>query len=284
MTGESPHYSEFAPRVALGEFVHRVWTFTAPPDNTPQPIAPDGRPELIIHCRNAYLERGESGAVVQPLVLFAGQLTKPLTLIALGDVAVIGVRFRPDGARAFLGCDVCELTDCRVDLAALHGEAAVRLSRFVREKRQLSAAAELAQDYVEARLAGARIDAVVREAVTSLLKGDAAREPKGMSERTFERRFKSEVGVSPRMLRSILRFRSVFDSIEDPETTGWVKTALAAGYFDQPQMARDFRRFLGCTAREWAAQRAGLAQALTQPTHSPASMSDSYKRHKSTSG
>lgn len=60
----------------------------------------------------------------------------------------------------------------------------------------------------------------------------------------------------------MLRFRRVFDSIEGPGPPGWVEAALAAGYFDQPQMARDFRRFLGVSSRQWAAQRVGLAKAL----------------------
>ncbi len=278
MTGGSPEYEEFAPRESLSEFVHCVWTFTAPPDDTPQPIAPDGRTELIVHCRNPYLERGASGFVLQSPVLFAGQLTKPLILVANGDVAVIGVRFRPDGARAFLGRSIDVATDRKLDLAELHGEVAVELGKVARNRGLLRSTTELAQDYVEARIAGARIDGVVRQAVTSLFAGEEARVPKGVSERKFQRRFKSEVGVSPRMLRSILRFRGVFDAIEHPENLGWVKTALAAGYFDQPQMARDFRRFLGCTAREWAVQPRGLTMALTQPAQTPKSVSDSYKK------
>ncbi len=269
MTGGLPDYAEFAPRAALREFVHCVWTFTAPADETPQPIAPDGRPELIIHCRNPHLEHGASGPVLQSPVLFAGQLTKPLILVARGDVAIVGVRFRPDGARAFLGCRLDAATDRKLDLAVLHGKVAVMLGKAAREKGQMRSAAELAQDYVEARVAGARIDGVVRQAVTSLFAGKEARKPEGVSERQYQRRFKSEVGVSPRMLRSILRFRSVFDAIAHPEHVGWVKAALAAGYFDQSQMARDFRRFLGCTAREWAAQPGGLALALTQPAQIP---------------
>jgi AraC-like DNA-binding protein len=62
-----------------------------------------------------------------------------------------------------------------------------------------------------------------------------------------------------------LRFRRVFDEIEKPGPRGWVEAALAAGYFDQPQMARDFRRYLGMSSRQWVQQRAGLAKALTAP-------------------
>jgi hypothetical protein len=264
-----PVYAEHPPRMKLREFVHCVWSFIAPRDDTPQPIAPDGRPELIIHCRNPYHESGAQGSVRQPPVLFAGQLTKPLILVAHGDVAVIGVRFRPDGARAFLGCDLDAATDRKLDLAVLHGRDAIALGKAAREIGPLRVASELAQDYVEARVAGARIDGVVRRAVTSLFAGGEAPRPEGVSERQYQRRFRSEVGVSPRMLRSILRFRSVFDAIDHPRNRGWVETALAVGYFDQPQMARDFRRFLGCTAREWAAQPRGLTLALTQPGTTP---------------
>jgi transcriptional regulator GlxA family with amidase domain len=73
-----------------------------------------------------------------------------------------------------------------------------------------------------------------------------------LSERQLQRRFKAHVGVSPRQLQSVLRFRRVFDAIERTGPPGWVEAALAAGYFDQRQMARDFRRYLGVSARQWA--------------------------------
>ncbi len=51
-----PLYRERAPRAALRDFVHCIWTFEAPADETPQPIAPDGRCELILQCGAPYRE------------------------------------------------------------------------------------------------------------------------------------------------------------------------------------------------------------------------------------
>ena len=48
-----------------------------------------------------------------------------------------------------------------------------------------------------------------------------------------------------------------------------LEAGLAAGYFDQPQMARDFRRFLGCTATEWAREQMELARQLASQTYKP---------------
>ncbi len=247
-----PIYREQAPRAALRDFVHCIWTFEAPADDTPQPIAPDGRCEFILQCGAPYRE-ADGG--VQPRVLFAGQVTQPLTLIATGPVAVVGVRFKPEAARAFIGRRAERTTDKRTALFDLHG-AEIALTD------DLNAVADRAQDYVEARVRGVVIELDVRAAVNALIAGEEIAPPRDVSERQWQRRFKAEVGVSPRQLQSVLRFRRVFDEIDKPGPPGWVGAALAAGYFDQPQMARDFRRFLGVSSRQWAAQRVGLAKAL----------------------
>jgi crotonobetainyl-CoA:carnitine CoA-transferase CaiB-like acyl-CoA transferase len=245
-----PVYREFAPRPVLRDFVHCVWTFKAPLDEAPQPIAPDGRCELIVQCGAPYRE---GDGTLQPRVLFAGQVTQPLTLFATGPVAVVGVRFRPEAARAFLGRRADTVTDQRVALSDLRVAAGA----------DLDAVAELAQDVVETRVRTRAVDTSVAAAVAYMMRGEASGPPDGLSERQWQRRFKGEVGVSPRQFQSVLRFRRVFDEIDKPGPPGWVEAALAAGYFDQPQMARDFRRFLGMSSRQWAAQRVGLAKALT---------------------
>lgn len=253
-----PTYRERAPRAALRDFVHCVWTFEAPADDAPQPIAPDGRCELIVQCGALYRE---GDGALQPRVLFAGQITGPLVLQATGAIAVVGVRFRPEAARAFVGRAADATTDKRVALSELHGATEAALDWG----GDLETVAARAEDYVEERVRGRAIDADVAAAVAALLEGEAVDPPNALSERQWQRRFKAEVGVSPRQLQSVIRFRRVFDTIEGEGPPGWVEAALAAGYFDQPQMARDFRRFLGVSSRQWASQRVGLAKALTAP-------------------
>ena len=75
---------------------------------------------------------------------------------------------------------------------------------------------------------------------------------------------RNEAHNLPRLLRSIFRFRRVFDHAARPgeDVEGWLEAGLQAGYFDQPQMARDFRRFLDCTATDWARDQHALARAI----------------------
>jgi AraC-like DNA-binding protein len=90
--------------------------------------------------------------------------------------------------------------------------------------------------------------------------------------RALQRRFGDRVGVAPRTLRSVFRFRRIFDHAmgEDADAASWLEAGLAAGYFDQPQMARDFRRFLGCTATAWAREQVELARRLASHSYKPA--------------
>lgn len=259
----APVYRERAPVGALSDYVRCVWTFEGPASDTTQPIAPDGCCELIVHRGAPYSECTDEGYRVQPPVLFAGQLTAPLTLLAREAVAVIGVRFEPWAAHAFLGVNADRATDQRLDLNALHGAPVSALLREVRAAPSLEAAAKITEAYVAERVRDVALNADVRAAVEAMQEEREPSQSRDLSERQWQRRFKSEVGVSERQLQSVLRFRRVFDVIEGPGPTGWVEAALAAGYFDQPQMPRDFRRYLGVSSRQWAAQKLGLAKALT---------------------
>lgn len=256
----SAAYREQAPSPGLRDVVRCIWTFEdVAPDPEPQRIAPDGCAELIVHIETPY---AETGGAPQPRVLFAGQITAPLTLSARGRTSVLAVRFEPHGARAFLGMSMAKATDRRIDLATLHGDTAAMFSVAVKAAPDRDTRIALAESYLVARMGHApRIDALVRDGVERLARGETV-DAGACCERARQRRFADQVGVSPRMLASIFRFRRVFDAIEQPGASGWVEAALTAGYFDQPQMARDFRRFLGCTASDWARRQTGLARAL----------------------
>ena len=75
----------------------------------------------------------------------------------------------------------------------------------------------------------------------------------GLGERQLQRRFAEVVGISPRTLAVVVRLRRVFDALRDAPLSTWSERAQAAGFFDHPQMARDFRRLLGTAPSRWAA-------------------------------
>ncbi len=267
------YYFERRPSASLREFVRCIWTYqTDVPSNEAQPVPPDGCAELIVHLGRPYAELSSTGRVTQPPILFAGQITQPLTLHATGRVCVLGVRFEPDGARAFIGQPLATSTDVRRDLRAIHGRQAATLLRIVRAAKSWDERIATVETYVGGAIKSGAIgiDSDVRDVVCQL-EYNLGEPAKPLTQRQLQRRFKEHVGVSPRTLATIFRFRQLFNAIERPEHPGWLDAALSVGYFDQPHMARDFRRYLGCTATEWARRKAGLSTLLAQP------VSESYK-------
>ena len=270
MPGEGERYEEFEPPAALRPFVRTIWTYAAPtPEPTVQRIPPDGCPELVVDIGAPYEEQGPDGVFrLQPRALFAGQMTRPLALRPAGPVELVAVRFEPDGARDWLGVPLDTATDRRLDmvdrLAGVHPPPADPVAQVDMMTRWLE----------HRRLAGRwSIDPAVRAEIGAAERDEPSPPRPPAGRRALQRRFRDRVGVPPRLLRSILRFRRVFDHAAGPEAAGWLEAGLEAGYFDQPQMARDFRRFLGCTATDWAREQAGLALSLASQSYKPGPLS-----------
>lgn len=270
MIGAGPPYFEMQPHAALRDAVRCVWVY-APDDvdRAPQRIPPDGCAEVVIHFGAPHVRIDGGVASPHPRLLFAGQITKPLVLQATGPFAVLGVRFEPDGARGFIGRPMCEVTDRQIDLACAEGacakgQRAVALLKDVTALREWDARIDAVQHYVAAVMAtnNVEINPHLRAMVRHLEHGAHVDNPDALSPRQMQRRFTDRVGVPAQTLAAIFRFRRVFDEIEHAPEPRWIEAALGAGYFDQPQMARDFRRFLGCTATDWARQKIGLSASL----------------------
>ncbi len=268
------NYVVYPPRASLSGAVRCVWRHrSATTERRIERIPPDACPELIVNLGALYSELTATGdARLQPQALFAGQLTRPLTLVAAGPVDTIGVRFEPDGARGFYGEPMASATNRRIALADIRNFDAAALLKKLRPLAGLARVLAI-EDFVATAMRSAPPrDPAVARAIRELTVGNAI-VPDGLSTRQLQRRFIDRVGISMRDFQSILRFRRVFDEIEGKVQMRWVESALAAGYFDQAQMAKDFRRYLGCTASDWARQKIGLAALLARDasqTYKPA--------------
>ena len=275
----TPRYEELAPPAELAAHVHCLWRFEFDEAGVEQAVPPDGRTELIVDLATPYEERNAAGGWdVQPRLLFAGQLTRPLVLRSRGPVSVLGVRFTPAGAWAFVDGPLSACNDRRIDVAALHGAGAAAALAAALDRAGSSgdadAAARARRDVVAAYVAGqiarrdGRRDAAVERCV-ALLQGSEGRvalaelvAASGLGERQLQRRFAEVVGISPRALGGVIRLRRVFEALRDSPLASWSELAQAAGFFDHPQMARDFRRLIGRTPTHWAQAGPGLAASL----------------------
>ena len=275
-------YAEFPPSPQLSCFIQTIWIFESASDasaSEAQRIVPDGHAELILHYGDIFHEIPDSveedvqaTRLRQSRLLFAGQMSRPLILQPGVVCGVIGVRFRPAGARALIGIAMHETTDTRLNMIDVWGHDGDLLLDQVHSQRSPKARIGVVEAFLARKFAAVRIapDALVTGCVDLLQQSaglvtiDALAAVANLSGRQLERRFLIHVGIPPRLLASIFRFRRVFASIEQgaAPSARWTQAALSTGYFDQAHMNRDFKRFAGVSPQAFYRGLGGLAAAM----------------------
>ncbi|HEU4953116.1 MAG TPA: helix-turn-helix domain-containing protein [Gemmatimonadales bacterium] len=263
-------YLELSPPPPLDRVVHRfrfLRTGAGAESSGVQTIVPDGRCEIVLHLGEPFAELDGAGrASPQHRALVAGQLTAPFRLASRPGADVIGIRLRT-GAAHRLVAPQRELTGRVVPLADVVRGLEPRLLDAARGETDLGRrAARLGAAL--ARTLSPRPTGVVEAAVALLESGrpgtigELARSV-ALTPRTLQRRFRTEVGLDPTLLRRILRFRAAFRLLERLPPGRWSRVAPRAGYFDQAHLIRDFRRFAGAAPSVFFGGGPELARAFS---------------------
>jgi len=214
-----------------------------------------------------------------------GAAGRSLTCFVAGvrdRMAVTGVRgiqrgvqlsLSPARAHAILGLPMHELGNTMVDLAAVLGRDGALLPERLAEAPTWRARFEILAAFLERRLAdGPAPDPGVERALRWLAAsggdvriGELA-DRLGWTRRHLARRFREQVGLSPKTVARVLRFERVTDLLADgaPPTAG---LAAAAGYADQAHLCREIREFARCTPGEYAASLRRTAPDLPVMSH-----------------
>ena len=217
-------------------------------------MLPDGCADLIVGIP------GVPGAAV------VGTMRTAAVVPVAGRVDLFGIRFRPGAASVFLGVPLAELAGRRVALEELWGAGAARAADLL-EPADLGGRTAAAEHLLLARR-GARAACqgdLVARAVALLRQargGVGVRETAaalGVGERRLQRAFDHAVGLGPKTLARVLRFRRVVRAIGRARVAGapipWAALALEAGYADQPHFIREFRALAGLTPARWLAEQ-----------------------------
>jgi transcriptional regulator GlxA family with amidase domain len=79
----------------------------------------------------------------------------------------------------------------------------------------------------------------------------------GLGRRQLERRFLAGVGVPPKMVSRIARFRHALELLRTEPTLRLSIVAMRAGYADQPHLTRDFVALAGVSPARYRREHVG---------------------------
>ena len=111
-----------------------------------------------------------------------------------------------------------------------------------------------------------RVEGAVKGVLASrgLARVGALARTAGLSDRQLERRFRSAVGLAPKLFSRIVRFQRVVRLARRSAQAGWAETAARCGYADQAHLVRDVRAFSGATPSALRADRGFTAPFVAE--------------------
>lgn len=250
------------PAAPLRAFVEHLWLFSDVPPHARERIVPSGTCELVINLENDEIRiydspeaddgRRFSGA------LLSGAYGKFFVIDTQVHASMIGVHFKPGGARPFLGGRVDELADTHVDLDAIWGAAAKTLRQRLCEAPTPEARFELLERALIRRLCDTSTQrSRVRYAIERLRNGTtvaATADEVGLCHRRFIQVFSAEVGMTPKVFSRVQRFQRALSLMKSERSPSWAELALRSGYFDQSHMIRELVALSGLTPSQYFCQ------------------------------
>jgi AraC-like DNA-binding protein len=253
---------QWRPGIALAPYVEMLWCYEGyEATHRQERVLPNARFQLIIDLAP---RPGPS--------IIVGMRTRYSILETASVQSVIGVVFRPGGARHFFDAPADEFCNRPVALDQVWSSASDKLRDRLLEATGPAARLRLLEADLQRRLGQVtELHSAVRYAL-----GEFGRDPyaagilkmardTGLSRRRFAGLFREQVGLTPKLYCRLCRFQQVVRRIASGAPINWAQVSLDGGYYDQAHMAHEFREFSGVSPGAWrASERPFLNHAVVE--------------------
>lgn len=205
-------------------------------------LLPDGGIHLVLNMGEPIQSLTSRSSLPPEEVFLVGTLLRCEVQQLHGEVRLFIIRFHPGGFTHFFDAGMLNGLHNRFDCFDRRHFPEIRnvlfdfpravdwflLSRMAAPRNPLREVAK----HIEARMGRVPLEALARR--------------HGYSERTLEREFRKQLGVTPVEFINLNRFRQALRRIQAPGFAEKLSDiAFDCGYYDQAHMAREFRRFAG---------------------------------------
>ncbi len=246
------------PQPPLSRFVDYFWYMRGyQPPHARELALPDGSAEIVFDLRldgMRLYDRADRERILGSAAL-CGPHSDYFVIDSAGEAEVAGIHFKPGGLRPFVREPLSELLNKHVSLEELWGARAGELLEGAAE----ALSPEAVFDALETGLTRMACRELSREpSVDDVFRrlhlGESVGElieRTGVSHRTFNERFKEEIGMTPKRAGRLIRFQRALAEMEAGREVDWADLALSCGYYDQSHWIKDFRAFSGINPSEY---------------------------------
>lgn len=252
------HYVEFPVPAPLAAHITRTWFLETPSLRRFEKILPMPFAHLIVNLSEPYRIYDPSGVPsIVPQAFVSGLQSEYLVIESPESIRHLGVEFTATGLAALVPSPAAATADRVLDAATLLDGIPGLIGRARATATGTDAGAAL-EHYLLA-LSPHALDPVV-EAAVEIIQIDTERPIAdvaaniGVSHAVLLGRFRRATGTTPKRHARVVRFHRFIDAVHaSGGPPDWAELAVSAGYFDQPHVIREFRRFSGWTPTQYYA-------------------------------
>lgn len=249
-------YEQILPSEPLRKYIRYFWTLENDSlefsDKTFK-IMSDGLPGLIVQKNpTAFFDENNQPL---PQVFLYGQTTQCTEHKAKQPFHNFGIYFQPTALKSIFGIDANELTNQHIDINELVKPIITdQLLNSTDTDQRIKLLSSFLMHQAKKRESE---NEKVNLAIIQLQKGESLKNIQtelNISERSLERYFNQQVGISPKLYARINRFQSALESIRHTQFDKLSDIAYQRDYFDQSHFIRDFKKFAGTSPKHFMLQ------------------------------
>lgn len=266
-------YEQIQPPEYLQKYIRYFWTLeskdTVNGTKNFRVIA-DGCPGLI----HQQPDKGTFSQNKKPLseTFLFGQATKHAEICLEGSFSTLGVFFYPHALNSVFGFNAAELTDSCLDLNAPAGKQELFLSEQLSGATSTAHKIDILSSYLFSQIRRNNFHQTpeMQHALSKIIHSKGSISLKQLqlelqlSERSFERKFKSYVGITPKLFSRICRFQTSLSQLKEKSYNKLSDIAFENDYTDQSHFIRSFKEFAGFSPNQYQKQSNEVAENLTE--------------------
>jgi len=260
-------FRHIEPHSQLKNYVEKMWIFESSgkmPVDDMKLVVPNGNIKLTISFQNGIVAaiNGKLFSSKEHDITLTGLVDVPVILDVDGDVMTetIGIEFSPKGTYRFFHFTLNEIQNQIYSLSDVLGNLGKQLVELINNATTAQQKIVLLQQFLLKQLLLYNEDLIFEYCIDKITdsKGRITikelEKKTGYSSRWLNMKFKEKLGVSPKNLSSIIRFKECYKACLDGNEKSFFKNDFYELYYDQSHFIKDFKRFVGLSPTKFEKQ------------------------------
>jgi AraC-like DNA-binding protein len=251
-------FHHIEPHFLLKNYIEKMWFFESSgklPVDDMKLVVPNGNIKLTVSYQNGIEAtiNGKTFASKEYDITLTGLVDVPVILDVEKDVATetIGIEFNPKGAYRFFHFTLNDIQNQIYSVSDVLGNPGKRLIEQMNNIASLQQKIIVLQQFLLKQLSLHNQDLIFEYCIEKITasKGRITikelEKKTGYSSRWLNMKFNDKLGISPKNLCSIIRFKQYFRELINGNKGSFLKNDFYELYYDQSHFIKDFKRFTG---------------------------------------